>query len=128
MFAGCSSGPQLPPCYPVVGEVRYQNQPLAEAIVVLHPLGTPDPLIPRSLAQTDAAGKFKATTFKTYDGAPAGEYAITVELRAEQVSGDEVNRSGPNILPPRYARPETSGLRCTVQPGENTIPVLELVP
>jgi hypothetical protein len=124
-MAGCSeeSGPA---CFPVNGQVFYDNQPLAEAMIVFHPLDAESPDVPRPLAYTDNEGRFELTTLKPRDGAPAGDYAITVELRELKADGDEMVRDGPNLLPDRYRDPQTSGLQFSVVKGMNEMAPLEL--
>lgn len=56
---------------------------------------------------------------------PAGEYAVTVEWREKSQSGVE-KIGGKNLLPTRYSKPGSSGLRCTVEAGKNEVPPFEL--
>jgi hypothetical protein len=113
-------------CYPVRGKLLYGNQPLAEAMVLFHPLDPSAPQAPKPLGYSDQDGNFALTTLQPQDGAPAGEYAITVELRELKADGDQLVRDGRNLLPERYRDPATSGLRCEVFEGDNEIPTLEL--
>jgi hypothetical protein len=118
-------------CYPVQGQVLLGGQPVAEAMVVFHPKSPPpatasEAHVPHPVAHTDAEGNFRLTTLQPGDGAPPGEYAITVELREARLIGDELTRDGPNVLPPRYSRPETTDLSYTVIEGENQMPPLQL--
>ncbi|MGI8979797.1 MAG: hypothetical protein ACR2FY_11285 [Pirellulaceae bacterium] len=124
-LAGCG-GKTGPRCHPVEGRVLYQNQPLAEAMVVFHPLIPPSEKVPQPIGNTDAAGRFEMTTLKSGDGAPAGEYAITIELREPRQIGEEVVRDGPNLLPPKYASPRDTPLRYKVVPGKNEVPEIKL--
>ena len=125
LLIGCGSetGPR---CHPVEGKVLYQNQPLAEAMVVFHPLVPPAEKIPQPIGNTNAEGRFVMTTLKSGDGAPIGEYAITIELREPRQIGEEVVRDGPNLLPPKYASPKDTPLRHTVVPGKNEVPGIKL--
>lgn len=125
IVAGCSrdAGPK---CFPVYGSVTYDGQPLAEAMIVFHPLDGETSHTPRPLAYTDSDGNFDLTTIAPGDGAPAGNYAITVEWRELKQDGDELVRDGRNLLPDRYRDPKTSGFRCVVAEGENEVPTLEL--
>ena len=122
---GCSSqtGPE---CFPVHGLVSTKGKPLAEAMVTLHPVSGEMAGGQKPLGITKADGTFELTTFKSGDGAPPGEYAISVELRALQTGGEEPTRTGPNTLPAKYAKPATSGLKFTVIAGENQISPIEL--
>jgi hypothetical protein len=104
--------------YPVHGRVLYEGQPLAQAFVVLHPLS--DAAGPeRPMAYSDSDGSFALTTYTTQDGAPAGDYAVTVEWR-QPSRGDE-DGPNPNVLAARYARPQTSGLRVRIDAGANEL-------
>lgn len=122
---GCG-GVSGPVCHPVEGKIIYQNQPLAEAMVVFHPVTAPTEKSPQPIATTDGAGRFELTTFKAGDGAPLGEYAITVELREPRQIGEEVVRDGPNLLPLKYALPAETPLRHKVIPGKNEVPEIKL--
>jgi hypothetical protein len=124
LLAGCG-GHSGPVCHPVQGQVRMNGQPLAEALVIFHPpLG--GPAISKPFANTDSQGNFSLTTLQPRDGAPAGEYAITVELRELQQVGEDAVRDGRNVLPARFANPQESGLRYVVVAGENVVPPLEI--
>ncbi len=121
LLPGCG-GETGPKCHPVEGKIVYQNQPLAEAMVVFHPLTPPIEKTPQPVATTNAEGRFVMTTLRSGDGAPAGEYAITIELREPRLVGEEVVRDGPNLLPPKYASPAETPLRHKVVPGKNEVP------
>jgi len=125
ILVGCG-GQDHPRCFPVRGQVLAGDRPLAEATVLLHPLFESAPVIPRPIARTDADGRFEISTFGTHDGAPPGEYAITVELRENRTVGEEVIRDGRNLLPSRYSDARQSDLRCEVVAGNNDIPPLQL--
>lgn len=122
LLIGCSGS--APPRYPVLGEVHANDVPLADALVVFHPQFATPPGQPKPLAITDAQGKFQLTTLQANDGAPPGDYCITVELQQERLSGEELTRDGPNLLPAKYARPETTPFRFTVTSGKNEAPPL----
>ena len=125
LLTGCS-GDVGPRCFPVKGQVLYQNQPLVEAMLVFHPVTAPAQAFPQPIAHTDASGRFELTTLMTGDGAPLGEYAITIELREPRQVGEEIVRDGPNLLPPQYASPQSTPLRYKVIAGANEVPALAL--
>ena len=122
---GCA-GRDLPECFPVRGQVLHEGKPLAEALVAFHPQNQAAQAIPKPLAYCDEQGRFELMTFRARDGAPAGRYSITVELRAPRQVGEETVRDGENLLPPRFANPATSQLAYEVVPGENEVPPLAI--
>ncbi|HEV3444812.1 MAG TPA: hypothetical protein VG099_09225, partial [Gemmataceae bacterium] len=74
--AGCSrSGPAL---YAVRGKVLFEGQPARGATLVLHPLGNSGANAIKPRAFVDRDGGFEVFTYAAGDGAPAGEYAVTV--------------------------------------------------
>ena len=80
--------------HPVKGQVILAGKPAAGAVVVFHPKAPG--AFPPPRAQADKDGNFLVTTFKTADGAPLGEYVITVELRSLVEKGGRIRcRSQP---------------------------------
>src|SRR5260370_23778507 len=90
---GCSDRPPSGPLpvHPVSGQVVYKGAPVPSALVVFHPANEPAPAAskpgdaapsgpPRPLGKTDSEGKFRLHTYVGDDGAPAGDYAVTVVL------------------------------------------------
>lgn len=120
---GKAAGPK---CSPVLGQVLFKGQPVPEALVVFHPVKATEENWPKPMATCDAEGRFALTTWSSRDGAPLGDYTVTVECRAPSVRGEEIVRDGPNQLPPRYATPTQSDLRVSVAPGENKLPPFQL--
>ncbi len=126
LVPGCSNSHR--PVYPVRGQILVQGQPLPQAIVTFHPVGaSTDDLRPS--AQTDDQGYFTLTSYAGGDGAPQGEYAVTVTCfrsftDRNASEGDESTR---NVLPPRYANPATSQLRATVGEGNNQLAPLQVL-
>jgi hypothetical protein len=110
--------------YPAHGQVLFEGKPLPYAFVVFHPLGETGTNPVRPVGQGKYDGGFQLTTYDTHDGAPEGEYAITVEWRRPALTEDETPRY--NLLPARYAKPETSGLRAQIVKGRNELPPIWL--
>jgi serine/threonine-protein phosphatase CPPED1 len=108
--------------HPARGKVYLDGAPVADAEVAFHLLVT-DPktkkTTPRRTADalTDADGSFLLSTYSAFDGAPPGEYQMTVVQR--QPRFDAAGRPGQNLLPGRYAAPGTSGLKGEVRTGQN---------
>ncbi|WP_146447294.1 carboxypeptidase-like regulatory domain-containing protein [Bythopirellula polymerisocia] len=124
ILLGCET--KSPELAPIHGTLLQSGKPIAEARVVLHPLGGQAAELPQPQATTDEQGQFSVTTLKGGDGAQPGKYAITVELRAPRRSGEESIRDGRNLLPSRYANPDTSGITKEVTAGVNVWPAIEL--
>lgn len=121
---GCSPQDRVP-LQPVRGQVLYKGRPLDRALVAFNPLGNYPPDLPTPIATTDAEGRFKMTTNRPGDGVPTGEYVVTVEWREKSKSGVE-KIGGKNLLPPRYSKAKSSPLRCTVNAGQEDLPVFLL--
>jgi hypothetical protein len=71
----------------------------------------------RADALIDPDGTFVLTTYDAGDGAAEGEYAVAIVWN--RPSAEEPLKPGPNVLPARYARPDTSPLRAKVTKGAN---------
>jgi hypothetical protein len=112
---GCGAkGPEL---VQVQGKVTTgDGKPLEHATVILHPVGGGDGPKPRGKVSAD--GTFALTTLSTGDGAPPGEYRVTVEL---WLAGARADDPPANRLPVKYAKPETSGLSATVTAGQTEL-------
>jgi len=125
LLVGCSTSesPQ-----PVRGQILSSNRPLVEALVVFHPQFAVPAGQPKPLGITDAEGRFQLTTLGSNDGAFPGSYRITVEQRQERLSGEEIVRDGPNLLPARYAKSQSTPFEFTVTSGENTVSPLNIEP
>jgi hypothetical protein len=125
LVPACSKGG--PKVYPVRGQVLVEGRPAARATITFHPVGGAAEGL-RPSAQTDEQGYFRLTSYAGGDGAPEGEYAVTVTwfraFAARNLSeGDENTR---NLLPPRYANPATSQLKATVTKDTNELPPFQV--
>ena len=78
LVAGCDRG-QTETTYRVSGTIMdARGNPAVGAIVVFRPLGDSSTDAVRPSAVVDEQGAYRLTTYRAGDGAPAGEYAITV--------------------------------------------------
>lgn len=144
ILPGCGSGEFHHRVVPAGGTVVSKGKPVADAIVTFHPAdpemialpeGETGPEIARPTTRTDADGRFALSTYYADDGAPPGDYTVTVvwapKTLAVSVSGDEEDTDAEPDLPPnrastastdklggRYADPATSTLKATIAPGE----------
>lgn len=110
---------------PVRGRVLMDGVPVPNAYVVFHALD-PDPKkapVRTGDAFAEADGSFVLSTYKAWDGVPAGNYVATVVLRDPYYLPS--GKVGPNRLPERYEQAKTSDLRATIKSGPNEV-TLEL--
>jgi hypothetical protein len=126
LLAGCSrSGPPRVPTHVAKGSISYQGQPIAGAFLVLHPKEGVRPDVPTARAQVSPDGTFAVSTYDQADGAPAGEYVVTVEWKKPvKVNGDYVLSQ--NLLPAKYSSRATSDLVVSIAAGKNDLPPLAL--
>jgi hypothetical protein len=109
--------------YPVTGKVLLDGTAPEGAAVVLHPLDDSLTIRPRGVVGAD--GTFRLTTYLPSDGAPIGEYKLTVQWnKSVDVDGEPV--PGPNLLPAELARPESTTFKVAVQSGKNELAPLEI--
>ncbi|MFO0841318.1 MAG: hypothetical protein U0797_02820 [Gemmataceae bacterium] len=97
-------GKKFPTTYPVKGKILVNGQPAKECQITLQPtMTTGDPAtqaVPRGI--TDEKGEFQLTSFKANDGAPEGEYVVTIEWRDR--AGISQALEGPDQLGGAYAK------------------------
>ena len=126
----CSACQKGQPFYPVRGQVFVAGKPAEEALVVFHPVEDTDPPALRPSARVQADGSF---TLRSYDpktcptpkdGAPAGEYRVTVTWVPANYT--EYRNVLPDKLQGRYSDPKTSGLRAVVKGEPNELPPFQL--
>ncbi|MBP3953701.1 hypothetical protein J8F10_00095 [Gemmata sp. G18] len=118
LFAVCAAltgcGQKGPVLYPVTGKVTAPDgKSLEHATVVFHPVDATDPNAVKPRGKVGADGSFTLTSYTTGDGAAPGEYRVTVELWLSG-KGDDPPA---NRLSDKYAKPDSSGLKATVNAG-----------
>lgn len=126
LLGGCGAKDDIPgrlPTYAVTGEVFVDGQPAADAFVYLNPRGDRPPQL-RPYAQVDSQGKFAISTYLAGDGAPAGEYVITIEWLTYQQFSNQW--SGPDKLNGQYARAEDSTFKASVHESALHLPRIDL--
>ena len=125
-LAGCGgSGVERVNVVPVQTKVLFEGRPLAGAFVVLHPKANSNPKVLPARGYVDKEGNLKPTTYDAGDGVAPGDYAVTVEWRQLVQIGSDYE-PGPNVLPPRYANPQTTDLQIRVAEGAKEVPPLNL--
>jgi hypothetical protein len=120
---GCSGRKSVYPAHGTV--VDAAGKPVAGALVVFHPAGgdSKDPDLPRATTGDD--GAFKLTTFDNGDGAPAGNYTITIEVRPPKTS-PFAPESG-DLLGGRFAKAEGSPFHFKIEAkSDNALDPIQL--
>lgn len=109
LCAGC--GEDAPKTAPAGGVVTLNGQPVAEAKVMLLGPGRP------ATGATDSEGRFTLSTFEPNDGAIPGSHTAIVTKEVEVATpprpgerAGEDYREMRNVLPKKYANPQTSEL------------------
>jgi 3',5'-cyclic AMP phosphodiesterase CpdA len=106
------------PTYPVRGHVFFEGTPTPHAQVTFYAIDPAKKTTTRTGdAFVDPDGSFVLSSYTANDGAPTGEYAVTVVWR--QPWADATGKPGPNQLPERYGKPDTSELRVRVKAEAN---------
>lgn len=119
--AGCKKPPPSDhlPTYPATGRVLVGGQPAAGALVQLWAVDGDlkrAGLCPHATVGDD--GGFQLTTYSTGDGAPAGEYALTLKWPLLPPPGRE---QGPDRFRGFYADPKTPLRTVRILPAENEL-------
>ncbi len=113
------------PVHPVRGQVFVQGKPAVGAFVLFVPVNEPaEPKDPRPRATVEADGSFVVSTYGANDGAPAGEYVVTITWPGG-TTPDGKEEPEDKLLG-RYSNPVKSKLSATVKEGPNEIPPYRL--
>ncbi|MFQ3649386.1 MAG: hypothetical protein SNJ75_03565 [Gemmataceae bacterium] len=124
VLLGCGGGGK-PPAIPVKGKVMFKKDtPAAGAMIVFHPVqdeferrigGKP-------FAKVQEDGTFVLTTYEENDGAPEGEYGVSVDWRVKPkqflVFDSESTATGKQMLKEKYTDPQKPFMKVTVKKGE----------
>lgn len=127
-MAGCGIRPiSIPKTTPVKGSVTLKGKPASGVLVQFHPKFSTGKLKFIPSGETDATGKYVLSTGKPGDGAPVGDYVVT--LRRNRIESDKQN-SGIELevdeFKGKYSNPDQSQFKVTVKAGENEIEAFQL--
>jgi len=116
--------------HPVEVKVLFRGQPAANAELVLHPVDGGDEVQQlRPNGRVEANGNLILTTYERGDGAPAGQYKITVKWRVSARKSDDPETAEENAVDPlngRFGDVQSTELMWQVKEGTNQLPPLEL--
>jgi hypothetical protein len=122
LLAGCSGRVYLGQ---VEGTVRAGGQPLDNVLITFVPAKDGEHAAIRSMAVTDAEGRYRLKTEQQLDGALVGPHKVIIEdlaiYQAKRSPDGTVTDIPPERFGPRYSDPLRSPLSHDVQPGQQTI-------
>lgn len=121
LASSCDRGDGRKPPYPVRGQVFFQGKPAQNALVIFHPQDDPDTKTQRPYGRVQADGFFRLSTYTPGDGAPAGEYAVTILWPKPPASPLADPDMGPDLLEGRYADPKSSPFKVVVRESDNVL-------
>jgi len=114
LAAGCG-GPRTAP---VCGKITVAGQPAKRGNVTFLPDESKGTSGKAATGDIQPDGTYTLGTFGTDDGALVGHHRVIVSGRAIE---DDESRPPDDLIPPRYASPQRSGLTAEVKPGRNTL-------
>jgi hypothetical protein len=132
-LCGCG-GDGKPAPVPATGKVMFnKTTPPVGALVVFHPK---DPALAKAMSGTPIAkvqedGTFALTSYAQGDGAPPGEYGVTIDWRPEpknkpKFTLTEEGGGAKPALKPKYGDPSNPAFTVTVKKGEKNDFVFEV--
>jgi hypothetical protein len=90
-----------------------KNKPAKGAVVVFHPAAADAAQDCKPVGTVDDNGEFVLTTYQSGDGAPAGDYVVTLVRPAPRRT--PLDREGGDLLQGRFADPAASKITVTVE-------------
>lgn len=122
--SGCGEQKGWLKTYQVKGKVQVDGKAVKGVVLTFHPRNQNPERTHFASGKTDENGEFVLTTFKPDDGAPAGEYDVTIiwPKRKNPLTlsweGDKLNG--------HYATKEKAGIHITIEEQDQELPPFEL--
>ncbi len=128
LWAGCQSKAPQKALHPVRGQVLYQGVPIKDCRVIFYPMDDPND-IERPEAYTDEGGYFEVMGRRDRPGAAVGRYQVAFLWMDRHPEPDgSSDFIGPNKLPAKYGRAETSTVIVEIKEGKNELEPFRLQP
>jgi hypothetical protein len=121
--AACSSNEygEYPP-YPASGQLLINGKPAKDAVLTFYLDGYKGDRTILPQGWTDENGHFVLSTYKQGDGAPAGDYKVSVRWPTTRKGFG----MGPDALQGKYSDQNASGLVAHIEKGTNELKPFEL--
>ena len=108
--------------HPASGRVSINGKPASGSLVQLHAVGQqPDERNSRPWGLVKDDGTFTLSTYETGDGAPVGDYMVTITWPDDPSVPSMSDRLGF-----KYARPDQSRWKVTIREGRNALAPIEI--
>lgn len=119
--ASCGGGPKRKPTFPTEGKLLLSGKAYGGVTVFLYSTDPAETEPTRPFGVTNPDGTFTLTTSAQGDGAPEGEYAVT--LLYEPLDSPLMRAKGPKPPPidRKFADPKTSPLRVKIEAKEKNV-------
>lgn len=111
------------PVHPVTGTLKVKGEPAYGAYIVFHP--TDDVGMTKGnkpFARVKDDGTFIITTYLSDDGAPVGDFNVSVIWP----ENPESRGPSPDRLKGRYAKPEESGFQAHIESSTEELPAWDI--
>ena len=126
---GCGR-PALPATAKVLGRVTLDGTPLAKGVVMFYPDRAKGTVGRMAVAPIGSDGRFELSSFKPGDGAIIGHHLVAVVCETDPPTMEQTKMQPPpvvrSLIPEKYTRPESSGLKFEVKTGAANEFLLEL--
>ncbi len=120
-FLGCGSKDNRLPCFPVEGKILANGEPASGVTITFHAVDPKNATPVKPGATTAQDGSYILSTYDMLDGAPAGDYTVTILWEQANEEGKKVDR-----LRGAYADPATTKYKTTVRDQPNNTYNIEL--
>ena len=121
LLAGCGDTGN-PKTYSVSGKVCNRGKPCVGALVVFHPTAKGRENDPKPVATVAEDGTYKLTTFEANDGAPEGEYGVTIvwneKAKEKKYNLTSEGMTGADKFRGRFGDPRNPKHKASVKPND----------
>jgi len=124
--ASCSKKTEREPVFQVSGKLVDGGNPAGRALMMFHPLDGSARGTLRPVGKVAADGSFRVSTYTANDGAPPGQYAVTVVWPKIPTGASADETEGPDQLEGRCNNPKTSPWHFRVEQKANDLGTLDL--
>ncbi|MBD3675175.1 MAG: hypothetical protein HUJ26_16785 [Planctomycetaceae bacterium] len=124
VLAGCGGNDWKADTFPARGTIQINGAAPEGAVITFHPVGEPvDQRGSQPWAIVDTDGSYVLQTYEKGDGAPAGEYQVTIKWPWDVT---DMAQAMTDRLGKAYTNPESSEWKFTITEDDNELPPIEI--